>query len=650
MIKKIKYLMFLCLSAFLILSTTACSSGADSDEESVTAISNNDNTDIVSSALPKMYITCDTAYHVVSKESYTDATVSIEGTSYEGSTCSYQGNMQLKVRGNSTAIRPKKPYKIKFDEKVDLFGMGKSKHWVLLANDIDHTHMRNKLLYDLSGALGDESYMESTFIDVYYNNEYIGIYQLCEHIRVGKTRINILDWDDIAEDAATAITTESAGDAVFQKDLKDALKLDYSWIDEPHQIVYKNKKYTIPDSVDIPKAEGGFVLEMDFYSEWDWSLASTISPYRLPLYFNTPEPVLADTFINTSLYNYAYNYITTFEYALHSDDFIFRNSDTHYFVAQPGSFNPSTGWSAQYEEATYIDNTNNDKHYSELFTMDSLLNNFIICEYSMNWDSMKNSFHIYKDIDKLAVIGPQWDFDWAFGNINMYNIDTYVTDEWHTTNIYFTNEQYYQSVQWNTMLIRDPYFLVKIFEKYNSIRPTLIEDMIKTGGTIDTYQDYLSDSAIANDKRWIQTYAQYHGKDFITSINSLKSFITERVSWLDAQFKDIDTLVTSLGCYKTSDKLTVGEIKNASECVITADINDTQIQTVTFQINGTYLVDAKVNNGKATVTIPQDKLVTDNSLNVVEIKAKGSDGKYMIDEDNSKPGNYNLVISNFSTF
>ena len=44
--------------------------------------------------------------------------------------------------------------------------------------------------------------------------------------------------------------------------------------------------------------------------------------------------------------------------------------------------------------------------------MDSLVNNFIFCEFAMNWDSMKNSFFLYKDIDGLAKIGPQWDFDW----------------------------------------------------------------------------------------------------------------------------------------------------------------------------------------------------------------------------------------------
>ena len=106
--------------------------------------------------------------------------------------------------------------------------------------------------------------------------------------------------------------------------------------------------------------------------------------------------------------------------------------------------------------------------------MDSLVNNFIFCEFAMNWDSMKNSFFLYKDIDGLAKIGPQWDFDWAWGNRNMYWINTWYPTSWHTTENAFTVEQYYQTVQWNRMLIRDPYFLTLAYEKWHQIRGTVI--------------------------------------------------------------------------------------------------------------------------------------------------------------------------------
>ena len=39
------------------------------------------------------------------------------------------------------------------------------------------------------------------------------------------------------------------------------------------------------------------------------------------------------------------------------------------------------------------------------------------------------------------------------------------TDEWQTTSDYYANETYYQTVQWNRYLIRDPYFLVLLQER-----------------------------------------------------------------------------------------------------------------------------------------------------------------------------------------
>jgi len=57
------------------------------------------------------------------------------------------------------------------------------------------------------------------------------------------------------------------------------------------------------------------------------------------------------------------------------------------------------------------------------------------------------------------------------------------------TNNYFTNEQYYQSVQWNRYLVRDPYFLMLAYHRYHEIRPTVIEDIIKDGGLLDEYYE-----------------------------------------------------------------------------------------------------------------------------------------------------------------
>ena len=111
----------------------------------------------------------------------------------------YDGAITIKGRGNSTWYKPKKPYKIKLDKKTDLFGFGKNKHWVLLANYFDANLLRNKFAYDLSAQLGMVS-MKSTWVDVVLNGTFVGNYQFCEHVRVGSSRIDIFDWDDVIGD------------------------------------------------------------------------------------------------------------------------------------------------------------------------------------------------------------------------------------------------------------------------------------------------------------------------------------------------------------------------------------------------------------------------------------------------------------------
>ena len=102
----------------------------------------------------------------------------------------------IRGRGNSTWDNDKKPYKVKLDKSTDLFGMGKNKHWVLLANRYDPSFMRNKMTYWLGDQLGMEFTPQSVPVEVMMNGEYYGSYFLTEQIRVGKTRVNIDDLED----------------------------------------------------------------------------------------------------------------------------------------------------------------------------------------------------------------------------------------------------------------------------------------------------------------------------------------------------------------------------------------------------------------------------------------------------------------------
>ena len=155
------------------------------------------------SKLPVLYINTDNGKPIQNRVDYKPGSMFVQNNA-ETDKAEYDGAIQIRGRGNFSWGLPKKPYRIKLDKKADLFGMGSNKNWVLLANYIDESLLRNKTAYELSRELGLE-YMDSTWCDVVFNGEYVGNYQLCEQIRIDPTRVDIFDWEDEAKDVAKAI-------------------------------------------------------------------------------------------------------------------------------------------------------------------------------------------------------------------------------------------------------------------------------------------------------------------------------------------------------------------------------------------------------------------------------------------------------------
>lgn len=161
-----------------------------SKDLTLTAIFEKDNY-----VFPSLYIDTNNV-PVVSKEEYVSCQVSVDSV-YEEYVIS-NAKAKIKGRGNSTWDFPKKPYKLKFDEKIDLFGNGKAKTWTLIANYCDQSLMRNYLAYGLGNLFSDYIYATSTqYVELYLNNEYLGLYLVCEQCEIGKNRIDISQDEDI---------------------------------------------------------------------------------------------------------------------------------------------------------------------------------------------------------------------------------------------------------------------------------------------------------------------------------------------------------------------------------------------------------------------------------------------------------------------
>ena len=142
--------------------------------------------------IPTVHISTEGGKTIDSKEDYVKASFRFEDPSrFYSDEETVEVTGKIRGRGNSTWGMPKKPYRIKLDEKVDLFGSPGDKDWILLANYSDKTLLRNIMAMEISRVCGMAWTPRMLSVDVYLNQEYIGVYTFCDHKEVAKDRVNI---------------------------------------------------------------------------------------------------------------------------------------------------------------------------------------------------------------------------------------------------------------------------------------------------------------------------------------------------------------------------------------------------------------------------------------------------------------------------
>jgi hypothetical protein len=149
--------------------------------------------------VPVFRITTKTGAPIVSREVYVDATFILTNPAVTGQAANLNG--KIRGRGHSTWGQPKNPYKVQFSNDAsyakisDVAGMKKSRNWVLLADYFDRSLMRNKLVFSLGNSSVFSDGLKWTpsgqHVEVYLNDDYIGVYLLAEDIRIAPERLNI---------------------------------------------------------------------------------------------------------------------------------------------------------------------------------------------------------------------------------------------------------------------------------------------------------------------------------------------------------------------------------------------------------------------------------------------------------------------------
>ena len=124
--------------------------------------------------------------------------------------CEVEGGVRL--RGNTSQVYPKKPFAMKFNSKKSVLGMPEHKRWVLLANWLDHSMIRNAVAFDIAQVMEyawrennsiepgipwnvHGQSVELVVVDKDGDAHHVGNYFLCEQIKIDENRLNITSPD-----------------------------------------------------------------------------------------------------------------------------------------------------------------------------------------------------------------------------------------------------------------------------------------------------------------------------------------------------------------------------------------------------------------------------------------------------------------------
>lgn len=277
-----------------------------------------------------------------------------------------------------------------------------------------------------------------------------------------------------------------------------------------------------PDENSGDSLTGGYIVKLDKYDGVNSGLGWP-SPYR-PVNFSNPDQAIYFQYeypkndeITQAQMKYIMDYVTAFESALSGN-----------------SYNdPVVGY----------------QHYADV---SSMIDYAIINEVPRNIDGYRLSTFIFKDKDSKGgklQFGPIWDLNLGYGNANYCNGE--FTSGWAYRFNDVCNQDWWQVPFWWYKLMSDHRFRSQMLDRWTAIRL----DVLKTERVmnyIDSLAVVLEEAAQRNFVRWpvLGMYIwpnSFVGHSYPAEINFLKSWLGQRLEWLDTH---IEIIPSSLGDYQ----------------------------------------------------------------------------------------------------
>ncbi len=141
--------------------------------------------------IPKVYVDVENGQDITSKEKYLNCIVSIYTEKHQEIN---NASAQIKGRGNFTWVGSNKhSYRVKFTEKQSVLGSkNEDRNWVLMSNAFDKALSRNYIAYELGERFKTIAFSSMhEFVELYVNEEYVGLYMMCDLVQTGKGRLEI---------------------------------------------------------------------------------------------------------------------------------------------------------------------------------------------------------------------------------------------------------------------------------------------------------------------------------------------------------------------------------------------------------------------------------------------------------------------------
>lgn len=380
------------------------------------------------SKIPVISVTTAPDDMIASREKYTSCVVDVFNCDEKLEI--NEASAGIKVRGNSSAyygdvsqiLANKVPYRIKFDKKTNMLGLNNGaecKSWVLLKSDWDL--IRNDIAFRFGRTImGDSNFCsDGQLVHLYVNEEFQGVYELCEQCQINPNRV------DISEPAEGYTDT----------DIGYYLELDnYATSDDYNHYIsmdYENATVTDINGETRQFVPAEYSIKNDLYSQNQIDF--------IDKYLNNLFKIVYEACENGKYYKFDENY-----------------------------------------DLVDSDVTTAEEAVSNVMDIDSVRDMYILYEIVHDYDCGEGSFYMCVDLSKdskcpkLKFTSP-WDFNWAYND----STEKYYAGAFTDKNFVAKNGD--RSNPWFIILCKQDWFMDAVKEKWTEMsQEKLLQGCIKT--------------------------------------------------------------------------------------------------------------------------------------------------------------------------